>query len=368
MHSLDTKSQFLELRAKGWSLSRIAQQIGVAKRTLVDWNAQHKLELETLRAFEEADAPTYAAIRREFVYWGDIETYFGGECVRSTGHGFCGMSRKRLLQILHARCRELGVELEFEREITDERELGSVDLVLAADGVSSTLRKKYEQHFKPTIGWGKCRFAWLGTDKPLKAFTFIFRESEHGLFAIHAYPFQAGLSTFIVECDEAVVVGYLDSVKLQFDVSNLMLVRGLNSVAIKGNFPREMFRFQRRNGFRVRPMMRSSPMATLRHPMIPDMQLNLRVLDVSIGGCALFLPNDVPALDAGVLMNGVIIDLDADTRIKTGLRLQHVTSLNPESGGVRLGCEMVTPGSDSLRALQRYIDQTQKRRRLLALD
>ena len=110
------------------------------------------------------------------------------------------------------------------------------------------------------------------------------------------------------------------------------------------------------------------PVVRLRHPMIPDMQLALRVLDVSIGGCALFLPNDVPTLDPGVLMNGVVMDLDADTRVHTGLRLQHVTSLNPESGGVRLGCEMVSPGHEGLRALQRYIDQTQKRRRMLAME
>lgn len=172
----------------------------------------------------------------------------------------------------------------------------------------------------------------------------------------------------LVECDEAVVVGYLDSIKLQFDVADLVLVHRGNEKALNGAFPRELFRFQRRSGFRVQPMLRTTPVAKLRHPMIPDMQLSLRVLDVSIGGCALFLPNDVPPLDAGVLMNGVIMDLDADTRVHTGLRLQHVTSLNPESGGVRLGCEMVTPGSEGLRALQRYIDQTQKRRRMLAME
>jgi flagellar brake protein len=172
----------------------------------------------------------------------------------------------------------------------------------------------------------------------------------------------------VVECDEAVVVGYLDSVKVQFDVDKLVLVRHGHDVALKTAFPRELFRFQRRSGFRVRPMVRTSPVATLRHPMIPDMRLDLRVLDVSIGGCALFLPCDVPPLDPGVLMSGVVIDLDADTRVHTGLRLSHVTSLNPESGGVRLGCEMVGAGAESVRALQRYIDQTQKRRRLLSLD
>jgi c-di-GMP-binding flagellar brake protein YcgR len=172
----------------------------------------------------------------------------------------------------------------------------------------------------------------------------------------------------IVESDEATVVGYLDSVKLQFDVHDLVLVHRGREQALNGALPRELFRFQRRSAFRVQPLLRTAPVARLHHPMIPDMQLALRVLDVSIGGCALFLPNDVPPVDPGVLLNGVVIDLDAHTRVHTGLQLQHVTSINPESGGVRLGCEMVAPGHDGLRALQRYIDQTQKRRRMLALD
>jgi len=192
-------------------------------------------------------------------------------------------------------------------------------------------------------------------------------DAPHGMISFSLIANEPQLDA-VVECDEAVAVGYLDSVKLQFDIEKLVLVRSGKIVALKASFPREMFRFQRRNGFRVRPMLRTTPVATLRHPMIPDMQLNLRVLDVSIGGCALFLPSDVPPLDPGVLLNGVVIDLDADTRVHTGLRLQHVTSLNPESGGVRLGCEMVSPGSDGVRALQRYIDQTQKRRRLLGVD
>jgi c-di-GMP-binding flagellar brake protein YcgR len=161
----------------------------------------------------------------------------------------------------------------------------------------------------------------------------------------------------LVEHDEATAVGFLDSIKLQFDVMDLVLVKSGTDRALNGAFPREMYRFQRRNGFR------SSPVATFRHPMIPDMQLSLRVLDVSIGGCALFLPNDVPTLDPGVLMNGVLLDLDEETRVNTALRLQHITSLNPDTGGVRLGCEMVTPDRDGQRALQRYIDLTQKRRR-----
>ena len=191
-------------------------------------------------------------------------------------------------------------------------------------------------------------------------------DAHRGMLSFSLVAQEPHLDSF-VECDEAVVVAYLESVKLQFDVDRLVLVHRGNTVVLNASFPLELFRFQRRNGFRVKPTLRETPVARLRHPMIPDMQLALRVLDVSIGGCALFLPDDVPPLDPGVLMHGVTIDLDADTRVITGLRLQHVTSLNPDSRGVRLGCEMVSPGGDGVRALQRYIDQSQKRRRLLAL-
>ena len=170
----------------------------------------------------------------------------------------------------------------------------------------------------------------------------------------------------LVEAEDAVAVAYLDSIKLQFDVSGLVLVRGGKSSALNCAFPRVVYRFQRRSGYRVRPLLRSTPVARVRHPMIPDMGLTLRVLDVSIGGCALFLPDDVPPLQPGVVLNGVQIELDMDTRVSTSLRLQHVTSLNHDAKGVRLGCEIVDPSADVLRALQRYIDQTQKRQRALA--
>ena len=171
----------------------------------------------------------------------------------------------------------------------------------------------------------------------------------------------------LLECDEAVVVGYLDSVKVQFDVSGLVLVRGGRDSVLSSAFPRQLFRFQRRSGFRVRPLLNSAPVARLGHPAIDDVQLALRVLDLSIGGCALFLPDDVPAIQPGIQINKVQIDLDADTRLQVNLRLQHVTAINPDSRGVRLGCEFVNAGGDTLRLLQRYIDQTQKRRKLMAL-
>src|SRR5688572_20832614 len=161
---------------------------------------------ETLGNFERADPESYRAIRGSMAYWGDIDTCVGDARLRSSGHGFCGLSRKKLLQIFQRRCEELGVRMRFSTEVASEADVGAADLVLAADGVQSTLRKRREDVFRPTIRWGKCRFAWLGTTRPLSAFTFLFRESAHGLWQIHAYPFEKGptksLSTFIVEGHE----------------------------------------------------------------------------------------------------------------------------------------------------------------------
>jgi c-di-GMP-binding flagellar brake protein YcgR len=118
----------------------------------------------------------------------------------------------------------------------------------------------------------------------------------------------------------------------------------------------------------VRTLERHSPTARLRHPAIPDMQLALRVIDVSIGGCALFLPADVPTLEPGLSLHGVHIELDADTRFGGTLLIQHLSSINARCDDLRVGCEWHSLPPDSERALQRYIDQTQKRRRLLSLD
>ena len=159
---------------------------------------------ETLGNIEEADPESLARIRANFAYWGDIDTYVHDERVRSTGHGFCGLARKRMLEILHERARALGVLLRFEHEIDDFERYLDADLVVAADGVNSVVRERWAEHFRPHIEWGKARFTWLGTTKPLDAFTFIFRENEHGLFQVHAYPFEADRSTFIVECHEEV--------------------------------------------------------------------------------------------------------------------------------------------------------------------
>ena len=172
----------------------------------------------------------------------------------------------------------------------------------------------------------------------------------------------------VLESQEVVVVAYLESVKLQFDVQNLVLVHGPRGCVLNCAYPRELFRFQRRNAYRVRTPLRNSPVARLRHTDIAEMQLALRVVDLSIGGCALFLPDDVPPMTIGGVMNQVELDVDADTRLSVNIRLQHVTKLGAEARGVRLGCEFVRPDAGALRSLQRYIDQAQKRSRLLSIS
>ncbi len=159
---------------------------------------------ETLGNLEAADPESFVEIRAQFKYWRDIEIHYRNTCVTSTGHGFCALERKRLLRILHHRCRELGVDLRFEEEVEDIEALRGADLVLGADGINSRVRSLYSETFQPSVDLRQCHFCWLGTDKPLEAFTFIFRETEFGLFQVHAYPFEDGRSTWIVECQEDV--------------------------------------------------------------------------------------------------------------------------------------------------------------------
>ena len=157
----------------------------------------------TLDAIAAADPKTHDRIVDSFAHWDDIDIHFKGEVVTSTGHGFSGMSRKGMLEILQRRCRELDVDLQFECEFTDPDDYRDCDLVVAADGVNSTVRAAYADAFEPQIDWRPNRFAWLGTTREFPAFTFYFKENEHGLWRVHAYRYMAGTSTFIPECTEA---------------------------------------------------------------------------------------------------------------------------------------------------------------------
>jgi anthraniloyl-CoA monooxygenase len=156
----------------------------------------------TIADVESADADTYARITDHFVRWDDIEVHYAGDIVRSTGHGFSGMSRRTLLAVLQARAREVGVDLSFETELASLDSFSDYDLVVGADGVNSFVRAELTERFEPRVDWRPNRFVWLGTTRPFPAFTFYFRENDHGLWRVHAYQYEPGHSTFIVECTE----------------------------------------------------------------------------------------------------------------------------------------------------------------------
>jgi anthraniloyl-CoA monooxygenase len=158
---------------------------------------------ETLGALRDADYETYVEITDTFAKWNAIDVLYRGETIRSRGHAFSGIARKQLLRILQSRCRQLGVRLEFEREVADLEPFRDDDLVVAADGVNSLARRLLEPRFEPSLDLHSTKYAWFGADLAVDAFTFIFRDSEHGLFQVHAYPFDAHTSTFIVEAHES---------------------------------------------------------------------------------------------------------------------------------------------------------------------
>jgi anthraniloyl-CoA monooxygenase len=157
---------------------------------------------ETLDNLWRNDADSAAAIEASFQHWDDIDVHFKGHVIRSGGHGFAGIARKRLLQILQERARGLGVELRFETEVEDLGAYPGADLIVAADGINSRTRSRYAAAFKPSVELRRNKYVWLGTEKVFDAFTFIFEETEHGWIWAHAYRFDADTSTFIVECDE----------------------------------------------------------------------------------------------------------------------------------------------------------------------
>ncbi|WP_030735323.1 bifunctional salicylyl-CoA 5-hydroxylase/oxidoreductase [Streptomyces sp. NRRL S-31] len=160
---------------------------------------------ETLGGIEHADPAVHAALRRDFVRWDDIDIVHRGVRHRSGGHGFAALGRHRLLEILHDRCRSLGVELRFSTEAPDAGRLAADhDLVIAADGVHSTTRDTYAHVFRPQVTTHRCRYIWLAADFAFDAFRFETAETEHGVLQLHGYPYAADASTVIVEMREEV--------------------------------------------------------------------------------------------------------------------------------------------------------------------
>ncbi|MCG7506196.1 bifunctional salicylyl-CoA 5-hydroxylase/oxidoreductase [Mesorhizobium retamae] len=158
----------------------------------------------TMQSMRKWDPETAATIEDAFNHWDDIELVFKGRKIRTTGHGFVGIGRKKMLNILQDRCVELGVELVFEHEVTGDDEFPDADLIISSDGVNSRIRNKYADVFQPDMVVRPNRFIWLGTTKAFEAFTFDFRRTEHGWFQAHIYRFDDNTSTFIVETTDEV--------------------------------------------------------------------------------------------------------------------------------------------------------------------
>jgi anthraniloyl-CoA monooxygenase len=149
-----------------------------------------------------ADPETYREMEARFHHWDDIDIHFRGERVRSTGHGFSGLSRAGMLSILARRAVQLGVDVRFGEEIAHPGTLTDADLIVASDGINSGVRQRFAHAFRPTLEIRPNRFVWLGTTRPFAAFTFHFKEDAHGLWRVHAYQYEGGQSTFIVEATE----------------------------------------------------------------------------------------------------------------------------------------------------------------------
>ncbi|MDA0226331.1 MAG: FAD-dependent monooxygenase, partial [Proteobacteria bacterium] len=168
----------------------------------VTWGFGVVFSDETMEGFRDADAPTYEAITDAFVHWEEIDVLAGGKRFTSTGHGFAGMQRLRLLQIMEARATELGVEVLHDTDVSALETVADADLIVAGDGINSFLRRKYASEFGAEVVMRPNKFVWLGSDKKFDAFTFYFNQTEHGLWRAHCYQYMPGASTFIIECTE----------------------------------------------------------------------------------------------------------------------------------------------------------------------
>lgn len=216
---------------------------------------------QTLDTFKAADAKSYAAIRDNFAYWDDIEIHFKGDSYRVPGNGFCGCSRRSLLMLVQARARELGVGLHFGDDVADVETLKrEYDLVVAADGVNSRLRENWRERFQPETDLRPNKFAWMGSTRPFDAFSFFFKETEHGLFIAHCYQYEAGISTWVLETDpetfEKAGLGELDEAQ--------------SAAFLEGVFAEEL---QGHKLITNRSLWRNFPMIRCRHWVVENVVL-----------------------------------------------------------------------------------------------
>ena len=191
-----------------------------------------------MQAMRVADPESAAEIADAFNHWDDIELLFKGTRQRTTGHGFIGIGRKQLLNILQRRCEALGVELVFEQEVGSDLQFPDADLIVAADGVNSRIRERYSEVFRPDLIVRPNRYIWLGTKKIFDAFTFDFRRTEHGWFQAHIYKFDRDTATFIVETTEETFLAHgLDKLDQQgsIDFCERVFAETLDGAALLTN-------------------------------------------------------------------------------------------------------------------------------------
>ncbi len=169
---------------------------------------------ETLGEFLKRDMQSYELIRSKFAYWDDIIVARDGQKVSIAGNGFCGCSRKTLLKLLHQRCEKEGVKLHFEQNVDDLSQFNDSDIIVAADGIGSGIRSQFQNEFGTNIQLKSNRFVWMGSTKPLDAFTYFFRTTPYGIIVAHTYQYEEGMSTWIFECTNETWK------KLQFEVEN----------------------------------------------------------------------------------------------------------------------------------------------------
>ena len=206
-----------------------------------------------------------------------------------------------------------------------------------------------------------------GEDLPSYATSLWAEDEARQVLAFAADPKAEGLQR-LMDAGDLTATAYLDSVKIQFDVDGLVLVHGRNGSVLNAAYPRELFRFQRRSSFRVQPIGRGRARASVVHPDLAGGAVDLRILDLSYTGVALMLPEPLALMRRGVQLPNVMLELDAGTRLNVGLQVSHVSHIEAIGGAyLRVGCEIVGLDLAAERELHHYIDQTQRRARLLTL-
>jgi len=157
---------------------------------------------KTLANLRAADDVSHAEITKQFEAWDNVDVVHRDEKISIHGNSFSGIARLQLLKILQRRAEQLAVEIEFHSEIQDVEALrNDCDVLLAADGVNSTVRVRYAEQFQPELDMRANRYIWYGTHQLFHGLTLTFRDNSAGVFAAHSYKFSPTTSTFIVECD-----------------------------------------------------------------------------------------------------------------------------------------------------------------------